>query len=139
MKIELVHQDIQLPTRGTEHAGGFDIYMPCAGKVIGNEIVSVALGFKTEVPIGYVAMLLPRSSAAKMKVELANTCGVIDADYRGEWLAKIKVKDGGIAEWNVGDRLLQFIIVPVLRPTLEVVESVSKTDRGTGGFGSTGT
>lgn len=138
MKIELVYPDSLLPRRGSEHAGGFDLYMPHDGEVIGADITTVLLGIKTEIPSGYVALLLPRSSAAKTGLELANTCGVIDADYRGEWMAKLKLKNGGHIQWFAGDRLLQFVLVPCFTPELEVVESVSVTDRGAGGFGSTG-
>lgn len=138
MKIQAFHPDFQLPTRGTEHAAGYDIYMPADGEVSGTDTFTALLGFATEIPVGYVALLLPRSSAAKSGLELANTCGVIDADYRGEWMAKIKVKNGGKIQWFAGDRLLQFVLVPCFTPELEVVESVSATDRGAGGFGSTG-
>lgn len=138
MKIQSFHPDFQLPTRGSEHAAGYDIYMPTDGEVSGTETVTVLLGFASEIPEGYVALLLPRSSAAKTGLELANTCGVIDADYRGEWMAKIRVKNGGKIQWFAGDRLLQFVLVPCFTPVLEVVESVTATDRGAGGFGSTG-
>ncbi len=126
-----------MPTKGTNDAGAYDIYMPEAGYVHG-EPEFVGLGFASEIPRGYVALLLPRSSSgAKHGLELNNTCGVIDSDYRGEWKAAMKTKSGIKFAWNAGDRVLQFLLLPIHTPRLELVDSVSKSDRE-GGFGSTG-
>ncbi|WP_460989809.1 dUTP diphosphatase, partial [Staphylococcus aureus] len=83
-------------------------------------------------------MLLPRSGVgAKAGVRLRNTCGVIDSDYRGEWMAVIST-DREPFRWAAGDRLLQMVLVPVGTPELQLVEELSETNRGEGGFGSTG-
>ncbi len=112
--------------------------MPQAGEAKGDSQL-VGLGFAAAVPDGHVALLLPRSSAgAKHGVELNNTCGVIDADYRGEWKAAIKTKSGIPFSWNMGDRVLQFLVVPIANVTLNQVNSLDETARGEGGFGSTG-
>jgi len=138
MRIQALHTAFIMPTKGTDQSGAFDIYMPVGGYVRG-EAAIIGLGFAAEVPRGYIALILPRSSTgAKFGLELNNTCGVIDSDYRGEWKAALKTKSGIQHEWFAGNRLLQFLLVPVITPELELVESVSKTDRGTGGFGSTG-
>ena len=127
-----------MPTKGSDQAGAYDIYMPVGGYVLGVSTI-VGLGFAAEVPKGYVALILPRSSTgAKFGLELNNTCGVIDSDYRGEWKAALKTKSGAQCEWFAGDRLLQFLVIPVMDVELELVDSVSKTNRGVGGFGSTG-
>lgn len=138
MRIQPLHTSFILPTKGSERAGAFDIYMPEPGVATGISKL-VGLGFAAEVPVGHVALLLPRSSTgAKFGLELNNTCGVIDSDYRGEWKAALKTKTGISYEWNSGDRLIQFLIVPVLQVTLEKVESLETTTRGAGGFGSSG-
>lgn len=138
MKVQALNTGFIMPTKGTEQSGAYDIYMPQEGIADGNSKL-FGLGFAAEVPPGHVALLLPRSSAgAKFGVELNNTCGVIDSDYRGEWKAAIRTKNGDSFGWAAGDRLLQFMIVPVAQVELELVDSVSKTDRGAGGFGSTG-
>ena len=67
-----------------------------------------------------------------------NTCRVIDADYRGEWIAVLNTKGDGL-HWNAGDRLLQFVLVPIPDVTPEPVEELDSTERESGGFGSTGT
>ncbi len=140
MNIQPLHPNFQVPTRGTELAGGYDIYMPKGGALFPDMAYAqmVGLGFAAEVPPGYVALLLPRSGAgAKNGLELNNTCGVIDADYRGEWKAALRVKNAEPFQWKAGDRVLQYILVPVHTPELQVVETLSSTARGEGGFGST--
>lgn len=119
-------------------AGAFDIYMPESGKLLPYIPQKVKLGFATEIPAGHVALLLPRSGVGSRGLELVNTCGVIDADYRGEWMATLRNTMSAI-EWERGDRLLQFLIVPVFTHELEVVDSLNETNRGAGGFGSSGT
>lgn len=138
MRIQSLHTGFIMPTKGSEHAGAFDIYMPEAGFVAGM-VKFVNLGFASEIPRGHVALILPRSSTGcKFGVELNNTCGVIDADYRGEWKAAMKTKDGLTYSWAAKDRVLQFLVVPVANVFLELVDSVTETERGAGGFGSSG-
>lgn len=138
MNITSLHSGFIMPSKGTEYAGAFDIYMPEAGIVAG-ETKLIGLGFAAEVPNGHVALLMPRSSAgAKFGIELANTCGVIDPDYRGEWKAALRTKHGIPHEWQAGDRLVQFMVVPVAQITLNRVQTLGDTLRGAGGFGSSG-
>ena len=138
MQIKALHDAFIMPTKGTEQAGAFDIYMPTAG-VANGETTLHGLGFAAAVPDGHVALILPRSSTgAKFGLELNNTCGVIDSDYRGEWKAAIRTKSGRVYSWEAGERLLQFVIVPVAQVTLQLVDELSATVRGSGGFGSTG-
>lgn len=137
MQIQPIHHSFIMPTKGSEGAGAFDIYMPEAGNADGIT-KCVNLGFAAAVPQGHVALLLPRSSTgAKKSLELNNTCGVIDSDYRGEWKAFLKTKDGSFFSWAQGERILQFMVIPVAQLTLERVEQLDSTSRGEGGFGST--
>lgn len=127
-----------MPTKASDKAGAFDIFMPEAGIANGTSQL-VGLGFAAAVPEGHVGLLLPRSSSgAKHGLELNNTCGVIDSDYRGEWKAAMRTKSGVPFKWEAGDRVLQFMLVPVANITLIQVDSLDETARGTGGFGSTG-
>lgn len=138
MRILPLHTAFIMPTKGTDQAGAFDLYMPERGFVDdGTQLFG--LGFAAEVPVGHVALILPRSSTgAKFGLELNNTCGVIDSDYRGEWKAMLRTKDGQPYSWQAGDRLLQFLVVPVANVTLELADTLDSTSRGSGGFGSTG-
>lgn len=132
------------PEYKTEYSAGMDIYLQeDVTLVIGADNV-IHLGFAAEVPEGYAAILLPRSSAGMKGISLRNTAGVIDSDYRGEWIAHIVIdqnQDNALLdEWHYkrGDRLIQCLIVPVKKVDIELTESISVTARGDGGFGSTG-
>lgn len=139
MRIKALHENFIMPVKGTNGAGAFDIFMPVPGTIYGAMPYKVGLGFAAEVPVGHVALLLPRSgTGAKYGVELNNTCGVIDSDYRGEWIANLRTKSGAQFSWAMRDRVLQFMIVPIADVTLEQVKELTDTDRGSGGFGSSG-
>lgn len=139
MKFKALHSDFQLPVRGTRMAGGMDIFMPTDGEIPMDSTAKVRLGFAAEVPENHVALIFPRSGVgSRFGLELNNTCGVIDADYRGEWMATLRTKSGHHYTWNKGARVLQFVVVPVAMIEPELAEELSETDRGQGGFGSTG-
>lgn len=138
MHIKAIHKNFIMPTKGSDKAGAFDIYMPEAGYVYGDKKL-YPLGFAAAVPENHVALILPRSgTGAKFSLELNNTCGVIDSDYRGEWMAMLRTKDNSMLEWKAGDRLLQFLVVPIAQIELVQVDDLDATERGTGGFGSSG-
>jgi dUTP pyrophosphatase len=139
MRIKPLHPNFKPPIKGSLAAGGYDIAMPEAGFATNAAVTSVGLGFAAEVPVGHVAVLLPRSgTGGKHGLELNNTAGIIDADYRGEWIAKIKTKNQAHFAWEAGERVLQFLIIPVKEVEFEIVDSLTETDRGEGGFGSSG-
>ena len=144
MKIMPLVKEFIKPEYKTEYSAGMDIYLQeDATLVIGADNV-IHLGFAAEVPEGYAAILLPRSSAGMKGISLRNTAGVIDSDYRGEWIAHIVIdqnQDNALLdEWHYkrGDRIIQCLIVPVKKVDIELTESISVTSRGDGGFGSTG-
>lgn len=146
MQFEQIHPDFQLPVQSTAGAGGYDLFMPEAGKISARmnwaspPSVLVGLGFKAAVPVGYVALILPRSGAgAKHGLELRNTVGVIDSDYRGEWMVAVSQRESQDFSWAAGERLFQFVLVAVGSFKPELVKSLDETSRGIGGFGSTGT
>ena len=144
MKIKPLVPDFIKPEYKRELSAGMDIYLQSdVTLVVGADNV-IKLGFAAEVPEGYVALLLPRSSSGMKGINLRNTVGVIDADYRGEWIAHIVVdqnQDNALLDelrFKKGDRLLQCIITPFKREDIELTETLSVTGRGNGGFGSTG-
>lgn len=142
MQIQPKHPNFQLPIRATKDSGGYDLFMPEAGELLpGHQAKKYSLGFAAAIPKGFVAFLIPRSgTGAKFSVDLNNTVGVIDADYRGEWFAFLRLKSTANApfRWQAGDRLIQMVLVPVHTPVLELVETLDATERGEGGFNSTG-
>lgn len=139
MRIKPLHKNFIMPTKSTEGAGAYDIYMPEAGSVNGTDDNFFPLGFSTAIPVNHVALILPRSGVgAKKTLELNNSCGVIDSDFRGEWQAALRTKTGKHFNWESGERLLQFLIVPVLSVNLELVDELEDTSRDNAGFGSSG-
>lgn len=139
MQIKALHKDFIMPTKGSQQAGGWDLYMPTDGFVVPNQVTSVPLGFSAAVPEGFVALLLPRSGTGSRGLDLMNTVGVIDADYRGEWMAKLTIKaDQPGIHFKKGERLLQMVLVPVYIKDMQLVEELPSTERGSGGFGSSG-
>ena len=139
MRIKPHCADFKLPTKGTKGAGAFDIYMPESGAISGSVPRKIHLGFSAEIPEGHVAILLPRSGAgANFGVELNNTVGILDSDYRGEWMASMRTKNEHYFSWERNERILQFMIVPIANVELELCYELSETERGAGGFGSSG-
>lgn len=140
MNIQPLRPDFKMPAYGSTGAAAFDVFMPQAGTVGGHiPKNTIGLGFAAAVPAGHVALILPRSGVGiRNGLELSNTCGVIDEDYRGEWKAVLTTKGDGYLEWEKGERLLQVLIVPVVQVELNQVTELDSTDRGEGGFGSTG-
>ena len=95
-------------------------------------------GLCLEIPMGFVGLLLPRSSVSKTSMALANSVGVIDSGYRGEIMLKFRRVPSINNSYKKGDRVGQLMIIP--HPEIEFIEAdeLSNTDRGKGGFGSTG-
>jgi len=115
----------------------------CAGEDItlwGSSYYTVVrTGYEIEIPPGYEGQVRPRSGlAAKKGVTVLNSPGTIDEDYRGEF--KIILINHGEDPWDIkkGDRIAQLVIAPVTHAQVQVVSELSETDRGQGGFGSTG-
>lgn len=132
----------EIPAYQSVGASGFDVRAQLEGKNIilkkgERALVPTALSF--EIPLGYEIQARPRSGwAAKQGLTVLNTPGTIDADYRGE----VKVILINLGQEDViiqdQDRCAQLVIAPVLQAQFEVVNELSNTDRGAGGFGSTG-
>lgn len=127
------------PTRGTPGSAGFDLYADTDALVSSWASVTVGTGIVVEIPQGYVGLVFIRSSIGKAGVALANAVGVIDSDYRGEIkLCLTYAHDLGGYHINRGDRIAQLVVIRVASFDLTEVDALSSTDRGTGGFGSTG-
>ena len=130
-----------LPTYGTEYAAGADLYACLEEPVtIGpGTTVMIPTGLAMELPTGYVGLIFARSSmGVKRDLAPANKVGVVDSDYRGEFM--VALHNHGNREQRVenGERIAQLLIAPVFTPGFAEVEQLSDTVRGAGGFGSTG-
>lgn len=138
MKVKLMNEYAQLPTRGSKDAAGLDLYCPFHIKVPADSQKKIPLGLEVEIPKGYMGLLVPRSSMSKTPLRCANSVGVIDADYRGE--LSIAYENISCSDYMIfrGDRIAQLIIVPIAIVDVEEVQTLSETERGNGGYGSTG-
>lgn len=152
IKVKKLHQNAIVPKYATSGAACFDLHalIETNEEVTPNDFIEFAefvgpdepqqyrTGLSFEIPEGHVMLIYSRSGHGfKYGVRLSNCVGVIDSDYRGEVQVKLHADTLGCVVEN-GDRIAQAMIVPIDRVEFEEVEGLSLTDRGTGGFGSTG-
>lgn len=103
----------------------------------GNLVYGTGLAF--EIPVGYVGLVFPRSSVSSRSLVMANCVGVIDSGYRGEVTAKFKPIGQYLNNpYQIGERVAQLVIIPYPHVEFQEVDSLSESERGTGGYGSTG-
>ncbi len=147
VKVEVQHlphgEGLPLPAYQTAHAAGMDLLaaVPDSAPMIlePGKVVMVPTALSIALPPGYEAQIRPRSGlAAKHGITVLNSPGTIDADYRGE-IAVLLINHGGAAfTIKRGERIAQMVIAPVSQAELVVVQALGETERGSGGFGSTG-
>ena len=156
VKIVRIAPDVVIPTKAHDTDAGFDLYAYCPDatfyswesgcqlnvkgvKVRPNETYKFHTGIKLAIPDGYWGGIYARSGlATKCGLRPANCVGVIDSSYRGEWMVAL-YNDGEETQIiHHGDRIAQFTLLPVLDVKLDEVEELNETERGQGGFGSSG-
>jgi dUTP pyrophosphatase len=139
MKIKKKFADALLPTRGSAEAAGWDLYAYSGAVLNPHETCLIDTGIIIEVPKGYFGGIFARSGLALKKgLRPANAVGVVDSDYRDSVKVALHNDSNKTQEVTRGDRIAQLIIIPYKEIELEVVDEVSETERGQGGFGSTG-
>jgi dUTP pyrophosphatase len=136
--IKKLHPNAVIPTYAKQGDAGMDLV---ATEIINEEVfqITYGIGLAMEIPEGFVGLIFPRSSIRKTDLSLTNCVGVIDSGYRGELQATFRKERGVVSKkYEVGDRIAQIMIIP--HPPIEFVEAdeLSNTERGDGGFGSTG-
>lgn len=130
----------QLPTYATDGSGAFDIYAD-ENVIIkkGTHPYLVRTGLAMAIPKGWMMIIIPRSSAAiKWNLRMPHSAGLIDSDYRGEILVGYEYKGKGEHAISPGDRIAQGFLLPVNKAVFVEASELNKTERGAGGFGSTG-
>ena len=142
IQIKKLSPSVSIPKYETPGSSGMDISAYIENDVIiyPGEKALVSTGFSLSIPIGYEVQIRPRSGlAAKKNITVLNTPGTIDADYRGE--IKVILINLGKEKFVIenGERIAQMVVCPVVQANLEVVNELNETERGLGGFGSTGT
>ena len=161
VKFKKLHKNAKIPKRADELCGGWDVTCTEINQ-ISSDVVICKLGFALEIPAGYKLTLVPRSSFTRYKWILQNSPGLGDASYRGEYQyrfraipneIKVILKSSSIENrqyisgyklsypkfpYKIGDRVGQIYLEEILPIEFEEVEELSETDRGNGGFGSSG-
>lgn len=142
VKFKRLADNAILPVRAHEGDAGVDLTVTRITTEI-NECGQLVLVYHSdiavEIPDGYVGLLFPRSSIAKKSVMMTNSVGVIDSGYRGEIMAKMHVTTDVLpAVYKVGERFAQLVIMPIPVYTIVEATELKETDRGEGGYGSSG-
>ena len=141
IKVKLLRPGAKLPTYGTESSAGADLYACIEEDVViaPGQTRKIPTGIAMELPVGCAGLIYARSSMGTKKgLAPANKVGVVDSDYRGEFL--VFLHNHGTEAQTVahGDRIAQLLVTPVFTPGFIEAEALSDTRRGDGGFGSTG-
>lgn len=153
MRFKRLTETAIVPTRGSKGAAGYDLYadwveeaddrcvildaktriVPAGKRIIVHTGIAIAL------PEGFAGFIFPRSGLSiKQGLRLQNTVGVIDDDYRGEIIVAMEASSTRDAVFSIGDRIAQLVIMPYAVVNWEEVDKLDDTERGAGGFGSTG-
>lgn len=144
MKIEItkLSENAIIPKRGSDKAAGYDLYacLECESvQIEPHTTVKIGTGLAIAVPDGYFGAVFARSGlAAKEGLRPANCVGVCDSDYRGEYIVALHNDSNEVRTVKNGDRIAQLVVMPFLEVEFSEVDALSETQRGAGGFGSTG-
>lgn len=141
VRIKKLHPDAVIPKYAKHGDAGMDLVAISkesdSRRYLGyDKVVTYKTGIALEIPEGYVGLLFPRSSIYKKDLTLSNSVGVLDSGYRGEVM--FKFRKTSYHDYEVGDRVGQLIIIPYPQIEFEEVEELSDTERGNGGYGSSG-
>jgi len=141
LRLQRLNADVPLPRYQTEHAAGMDLHAAIAAPVVlkPGDIRLIPCGFRMAVPLGYEAQIRPRSGlATKYGISMPNAPGTIDADYRGP--VSVPLINLGREPFTVEPhmRIAQMVISPVAHARVVEAADLDETERGQGGFGSTG-
>ena len=140
IKVKKLNENAVLPTYGSDFAAGADLYACIAESVeiAPGETKMIGTGLAMEIPEGYMGLIFARSGiASKRGLAPANKVGVVDSDYRGEFMVALHNHSNQPASVDVGERIAQLVIPPYMTACFEVADELSETVRNTGGFGST--
>lgn len=139
VRFKKVKDNAVIPSYAKKGDAGLDL-TATSEKIVegdGYAYIEYGVGLAMEIPEGYVGLIYPRSSLSNTGLLLSNSVGVVDSGYRGEVTCRFKyIKDA--KKYNIGDRVAQLIVTPIPNIEISVVEELSDSERGAGGYGSTG-
>ena len=141
VNIKKLNPGAVIPTYGSEFSAGADLYA-CIEEAVAiqpNETKLIKTGLSMEIPKGFAGLIYARSGLASKKgLAPANKVGVVDSDYRGEVMVALHNHSDVVATVEPKERIAQLVIAPFLKAAFTEVEKLTDTQRGSGGFGSTG-
>lgn len=141
VRLKKLSEKAVVPTYGSEFSAGADLYacLDVAVTIEPGQTHMIPTGLAAEIPEGYAGLIYARSGLASKKgLAPANKVGVVDSDYRGEFMVALHNHSNVPAQVEPGERIAQMVITPFLKAEFTVTEELSDTVRGAGGFGSTG-
>lgn len=139
IKVLKLYEDSQLPTKGSQYAAGYDLYAYTDATIEPHTNVKVGTGIAIQPPIGTFGAIFARSGlATKHGLRPANCVGVCDEDYTGEYIVALHNDTNEIQHITKGERMGQVVFIPYINAPVAEVKVLEETERGDGGFGSTG-
>jgi dUTP pyrophosphatase len=142
MRIKFLNNRAKMPTNGSQYAAGYDLYAAIEEPVTiyPGTCEKIGTGLAMEIPAGYFGAIFARSGlATKQGLRPANCVGVVDSDYRGEVIVALHNDSNEARQVQPDERIAQLVLMPYgVVDCFEVVDDLEDTDRGAGGFGSTG-
>ena len=141
INIKLLNENAKVPTRGSEYAAGYDLYAATDYdiEIAPHSTVKIGTGISVELPNGTFGAIFARSGLATKKgLRPANCVGVCDSDYRGEYIVPMHNDTDEVMTIASGERIAQLIVMPFVGIEFNIVDELTGTKRGDGGFGSTG-
>lgn len=139
--VKRLKENARIPTRGSEEAAGYDLYAAIDKpvRIAPHKTAKIGTGLSFSLPYGSFGAIFARSGlATKQGLRPANCVGVCDSDYRGEYIVALHNDTEETRIIQPGDRIAQLILLPFIPMVFNVVDELSKTERGADGFGSTG-
>ena len=140
INIKLLNENAKVPTRGSEYAAGYDLYAATDYdiEIAPHSTVKIGTGISVELPNGTFGAIFARSGLATKKgLRPANCVGVCDSDYRGEYIVPMHNDTDEVMTIASGERIAQLIVMPFVGIEFNIVDELTETKRGDGGFGST--
>lgn len=141
INVKFLNDLAKMPTKGSKYAVGYDLYAATdyAIDIAPHNTVKIGTGLAIELPTYMAGLIFARSGLATKKgLRPANCVGLIDPDYRGEYIVALHNDTDEIMSIEPGERIAQLVFTPFYSPELERVDEISETERGANGFGSTG-
>ena len=141
IKYKKLNELAKVPTRGSEYSAGYDLYAATDYniEIAPHSTVKIGTGISVELPNGTFGAIFARSGLATKKgLRPANCVGVCDSDYRGEYIVPMHNDTDEVMTIASGERIAQLIVMPFVGIEFNIVDELTETKRGNGGFGSTG-